>query len=72
MAGLTLVQAEAKLALYLDAEEKILAGQEIAINGRDLKRADLKAVQEGIALWDGRVQQKSRGGMRSVSVAPQG
>lgn len=72
MAGIDLPTAQAKLDAYLDAETKILTGQEIAMNGRDLKRADLKAVQEGITLWDSRVQRLSRGGMRSHSVAPQG
>ena len=36
MAGITLAQAEAQLALYLAAEEKVLAGQSYEIAGRKL------------------------------------
>jgi len=48
MAGITLADAEAKLKQYLDAEEKILLGQKVSLNGKDLTRADLESVQKGI------------------------
>jgi hypothetical protein len=73
MAGITLAQAEAQLALYLTAEEKVLSGQEYEIAGRKLKRADLDVIQQGIKTWDERVKQLSasasgRGRMRTVVV----
>jgi len=72
MAGITLAQADAKLTAYLAAEEKILLGQRVSINGKDLTRADLAAVQQGVALWEGRVQKLSRtGGLRISQVIPQ-
>jgi hypothetical protein len=42
MAGITLAQAEAQLALYLAAEEAVLANQSYEIAGRKLTRADLE------------------------------
>jgi len=48
MAGITLATATARLEDYLDAELKILSGQEKTIGGRTLKRADLAEVQAGI------------------------
>lgn len=52
MAGITYSQAEAKLALWLDAEEKIASGQRVAMDGRTLDRADLDAVGKQIEYWD--------------------
>lgn len=73
MAGITLQQAESKLAVYLAAEEKILLGQKVEIDGQALTRAQLDMVQRGVALWDARVKQLSsssagRGRMRTVSI----
>jgi len=71
MAGITLEQAEARLADYLAAETKILAGQAVDMDGRRLTRADLTAVQQGIAVWNGRVNRLSRNGRaRIVEVTP--
>lgn len=72
MAGITLAQAEAKLAAYLAAEEKILLGQKVEIDGEALTRADLENVQKGVELWNSRVrtlsaQASGRGRMRNVS-----
>ena len=75
MAGITLAQAEAQLALYLAAEEKVLAGQSYEIAGRRLTRADLAQIQTGIASWDARVKVLSnrasgRGRTRTIIAAP--
>jgi hypothetical protein len=59
MAGITLAQAEAQLALYLAAEEKALAGQSYEISGRRLTRANLTEIRDGIAVWDARVKELS-------------
>jgi hypothetical protein len=70
MAGITLSQAEAKLAEYLAAETAILLGQSYSMNGKSLSRADLEAVQQGIEIWDARVKRLSRGGIsvRGVTI----
>lgn len=72
MAGITLADAEAKLATWLAAEDKVANGQEYSINGRSLKRADLGAIRESIEYWDRKVQRLSRGGIRVIRAVPQG
>ena len=73
MAGITLAQAEAKLTAYLDAEDKILSGQSVSMNGRALTRADLADVQQGIEIWNRRVIRFSRStGMKSHRAVPLG
>lgn len=72
MAGITLVQAQTKLDAYLAAEEKILLGQAVQIDGQTLTRASLDLVQRGVALWDSRVKQltstsSGRGRMRTIA-----
>jgi hypothetical protein len=62
MAGITLAQAEAKLQQYLDAEEKVLLGQEYTIGNRTLRRADLAEIREGVTYWNGKVNELSSGG----------
>ena len=57
-------QCRQQLDKYLEAEEKILAGQSYAIKGRTFTRADLEAVQEGIKLWSKRLNRTTRKGMR--------
>lgn len=71
MAGITLEQAQAKLAQYLAAEEAVLLGQQYTINNRSLTRADLRAIQEGIDTWNKRVESLSaRASGRSRAIAP--
>jgi len=62
MAGLTLAQAEAKLTQYLDAEEAILTNQKIKFGEKEITRADLPAIQDGISVWNRRIQSLSRSG----------
>jgi hypothetical protein len=74
MAGITLAQAEAKLAEYLAAETAVLAGQSVRHeSGRSLTMADLEAIREGIQTWDERVKALSgsaSGRGRARTVAP--
>jgi len=66
MAGITLAQAEAKLTLWMDAEDKIAQGQEYTISAgnhmRKLVRADLPEVRKTIDYWQSKVVELSRGG----------
>lgn len=56
---MTLAELQARLALYIDAEAKILQGQEYQIGlgttGRRLRRADLKEVRDEIASLNAQV-----------------
>lgn len=71
MAGITLEIAVARLTSYLDAEDKILFGQSVARNGKQLTMADLTSVREGIAIWSGRVERLSgTGGISTVEGIP--
>lgn len=58
MAGITLAHAQAQLTLYLAAEAAVLQGQSYRIssgNGdRQLTRADLSSIREGIEWWGNR------------------
>jgi len=72
MAGISLADAEAKLALYMAAEERVLAGQSYTIGGRTLNRANLKEIQDGIDTWDKRVKRLFRGGARMRQAVPVG
>lgn len=73
MAGITLEQAEARLAEYLAAESAVLSAQDWTLNGKRVTRADLAAIQAGIKLWDERAKAlagSAAGRSRSRVVAP--
>lgn len=75
MAGITLAQAEAQLALYLEAEAKVLANQSYEIAGRKLTRANLAEIQAGIKTWNDRAVTlggRSSGRGRSRTIVPAG
>jgi hypothetical protein len=75
MAGITLAQAEAQLALYLTAEQTVLTGQSYSIGGRTLTRADLADIQEGIRIWNERANSLSAGASgrsRARTIVPAG
>jgi len=71
MAGITLDQAQAKLDLYLAAQEKIVKGQKVEIDGEALTRANFADVERAIQFWDAKVRALSSaasGRRRCVSV----
>jgi hypothetical protein len=61
MAGITLVQAEAKLAEWLAADTAVASGQGYTIGGRSLTRANAREIRENIDYWDAKVQVLTRG-----------
>jgi len=61
MAGITLSDAQDKLAEYLTAETTVLSGQSYSIGIRSMTRANLKEIREGIDYWDNKVQELSDG-----------
>lgn len=73
MAGITLAQAEAKLAEYQAAESKALSGQSYSMMGRTLTRADLSEIRKGVRDWDIIVKDldaKASRKSRAVNVSP--
>ncbi|MBA7559403.1 hypothetical protein ES708_01017 [subsurface metagenome] len=62
MAGITLAQAEAQLAAWMDASKKVASGQAYSIGGRSLTRANAKEIRENITYWDAQIQRLTRGG----------
>jgi len=60
MAGITLEQAEAQLALWLEASTKVAAKQSYSIAGRSLTLADLSDINDQIQFWDGQVKKLAR------------
>ena len=75
MAGITLAQAEAQLALYLADEAKVLSGQSYEIAGRKLTRANLAEIRDGIETWNARavtLRSASSGRGRARTIVPAG
>ena len=74
MAGITPEIAQSRLDAYLEAEAAVLSGQAIEIDTgagrRKMTRADLASIQEGIRIWEGRVQRLTRGGLRIREIIP--
>lgn len=71
MAGITLADAEAQLALWLAASEAIATGQSYSIKDRSLTRANLADVNEQIKYWNGIVLTLSRTRGRTRYVVPE-
>lgn len=61
MAAITLAQADAQLAAWLDASTKVAQGQSYSIGTRSLTRADAKEIREQITFWEGKVNQLTSG-----------
>lgn len=71
--GITLAQAQAQLDSYLAAETRVLSGQSYEIAGRRLNRANLAEIQQGIKIWNERVQAlnlSAQGRSRCRSISP--
>ena len=73
MAGIDLPTAQAQLTAYLAAEQAVLGGQSYKIGDRELRRADLKEIRDGVEYWDQWVKmlaQRSSSTGRSIRVRP--
>jgi hypothetical protein len=62
VSGITLADAEEKLAEALAAVSAVMGGQEYRIGNRWLTRADLDSLQKAVVFWDGQAKRLSRGG----------
>jgi len=70
MAGITLAQAEAKLATWMAADDTVANGQSYSIDGRTLTRANSAEIQSNLVFWDKQCKRLSRGGMRVKGATP--
>ena len=74
MAGITLAQAEAKLATWMAPLDTIAVGQSYSIatgtGSRSVNRADLAEAQKQVEYWDRQVKRLTRGGIsvRGVTI----
>lgn len=59
MAGITLAQAETKLAFWLAIEERLGANSSHTVDNTTYTRHNLKDIQAMITTWDERVKQLS-------------
>ncbi len=66
MAGITLAQAQAKLTLWMAADDAVANGQSYSIAGRTLTRANSAEIMKNINYWNGMVKELSAGGGVSV------
>jgi len=70
MAGIALAQAEAKLAMWLAAEDAVANSQSYTMGSRSMTRANLREIRETLDYWERRVQRLSRGGIRIRGGSP--
>ncbi len=70
MAGITLAQAQAKLDLWMEAEEAVASGQSYSIGNHSLTRASLSEIRESISYWDHQVKRLTSGGIKIRGASP--
>ena len=70
MAGITLAQAEAQLAIWLAADAAVATGQSYSHGNRNLTRANAKEIRDNITYWNKQVQRLTRGGLRVKLATP--
>lgn len=66
MTGLTLKEAQEIYRRYLDAERKVLSSQRYKIEDKELERASLSEIRDGIKYWMNMCKTLSPGGKRGI------
>jgi hypothetical protein len=56
MAGITLLQAQTALDLWLAADAAVASGQSYRIGERELRRTDAGEIRKNIDYWDSKVK----------------
>ena len=68
MPGITLAQAQAKLDLWMAADDAVAGGQSYSLSSggmtRSLTKADSTEIQGRILFWDNKVKQLTNGGSK--------
>ena len=59
-----LSSARVMLALYIEAEQAVLAGKELTKGGKTWKREDLAEIRKGRQEWERKIQLLSVSGVR--------
>lgn len=70
MAGITLAQAEAQLAIWLAADAAVASGQSYTISGRSLSRANAREIRENIDYWDQKAKAMGSTGIKIYGGTP--
>jgi hypothetical protein len=70
MAGVTLAEAEAALALWIAADAAVAKGQSYTIGDRSYTKADAGQITEKIMFWDRYIKRLTRGGIKVVFGTP--
>ena len=70
MAGITQAQAEAKLTLWMAADDAVANGQSYSIAGRTLTRANSAEIMKNITYWNNMVKTIGKGGLSVTGVTP--
>lgn len=60
MAGITIAQAQAQLALWIAADTAVASGQSYSIGGRSLTRANAAEITNKIEFWENKLNMLSR------------
>lgn len=63
------ITAQKMVDFYIDAEVKVLAGQSVKFNGRELTRVDLKQIRDGRTEWERKLNAQRRGRRGGFSLA---
>lgn len=67
MAGITLVQAQERLADWLAADKAVSRNQSYSLDQRTLTRADAATIRENIKFWNDQVKVLTSGSGRKVT-----
>lgn len=70
MSGITLAQAQARLAAWLEADAAVANGQSYTISGHTMTRANAREIRENIVFWDRQVKRLTSGGITVKGVTP--
>ncbi len=68
--AITLAQAQAKLKLWMAADDAVASGQSYMVGGRMLTRAQSMEIRKNITFWNGQVDKLSRGGIKIIGANP--
>jgi len=63
-------EAQAKLTLWMAADDAVAKGQEYTIGGRSLTRANAREIRSNIEFWEKKVRRLERGGIRVRGITP--
>ncbi len=63
MSGITLLQAQSKLTLWMEVDDAVAHGKSYTIGDRSLTRANKKEIRGNIEFWDKQIKRLTSGGI---------